>query len=82
LAFVLESTFVGLFFFVWERLINVKHLFVTLLLALVANLSALWFLVANGWLQKPIGADFNFETMRLEMVCFSELVLNPVAQVK
>ncbi len=46
------------------------------------NLSALWILVANGWMQNPIASDFNFETMRMEMVSFSELVLNPVAQVK
>lgn len=51
-------------------------------MALGSNLSALWILVANGWMQNPIAADFNFETMRMEMVSFSELVLNPVAQVK
>ncbi len=51
-------------------------------MALGSNLSALWILVANGWMQNPIASDFNFETMRMEMVSFSELVLNPVAQVK
>jgi cytochrome d ubiquinol oxidase subunit I len=55
---------------------------VTWLVALGSNLSALWILVANGWMQNPIASDFNFETMRMEMVSFSELVLNPVAQVK
>jgi cytochrome d ubiquinol oxidase subunit I len=50
--------------------------------ALGSNLSALWILVANGWMQNPIASDFNFETMRMEMLSFSELVLNPVAQVK
>ncbi len=45
-------------------------------------MSALWILVANGWMQNPIASEFNFETMRMEMVSFSELVLNPVAQVK
>ncbi|MGG1929113.1 cytochrome ubiquinol oxidase subunit I [Enterobacter soli] len=45
-------------------------------------MSALWILVANGWMQNPIASDFNFETMRMEMVSFAELVLNPVAQVK
>jgi len=50
--------------------------------ALGSNMSALWILVANGWMQNPIASEFNFETMRMEMVSFSELVLNPVAQVK
>lgn len=49
-------------------------------MALGSNLSALWILVANGWMQNPIAADFNFETMRMEMLSFSELVLNPVAR--
>ncbi len=82
MAFFLESTFVGLFFFGWDRLGKVQHMAVTWLVALGSNLSALWILVANGWMQNPIASDFNFETMRMEMVSFSELVLNPVAQVK
>lgn len=82
MAFFLESTFVGLFFFGWERLGKIQHLAVTWLVALGSNLSALWILVANGWMQNPVASEFNFETMRMEMVSFSELVLNPVAQVK
>ncbi|AIJ07147.1 MULTISPECIES: cytochrome ubiquinol oxidase subunit I [Edwardsiella] len=82
MAFFLESTFVGLFFFGWDRLGKVQHMMVTWLVALGSNLSALWILVANGWMQNPIASDFNFETMRMEMLSFSELVLNPVAQVK
>ncbi|PKH20573.1 cytochrome d terminal oxidase subunit 1 [Enterobacterales bacterium CwR94] len=82
MAFFLESTFVGLFFFGWDRLSKVQHMAVTWLVALGSNMSALWILVANGWMQNPIAADFNFETMRMEMLSFSELVLNPVAQVK
>ncbi|MFG1174995.1 cytochrome ubiquinol oxidase subunit I [Erwiniaceae bacterium CAU 1747] len=82
MAFFLESTFVGLFFFGWDRLGKVQHMAVTWLVALGSNLSALWILVANGWMQNPIASEFNFETMRMEMVSFSELVLNPVAQVK
>jgi cytochrome d ubiquinol oxidase subunit I len=82
MAFFLESTFVGLFFFGWDRLGKVQHLAVTWLVALGSNMSALWILVANGWMQNPIASEFNFETMRMEMVSFSELVLNPVAQVK
>lgn len=82
MAFFLESTFVGLFFFGWDRMSKVQHMAVTWLVALGSNLSALWILVANGWMQNPIASDFNFETMRMEMVSFAQLVLNPVAQVK
>ena len=82
MAFFLESTFIGLFFFGWERLSRRQHFAVTFLTALGSNLSALWILVANGWMQNPIGAEFNFETMRMEMVSFADLFLNPVAQVK
>jgi cytochrome d ubiquinol oxidase subunit I len=73
---------VGLFFFGWERLSKRAHLAVTFLVALGANLSALWILVANAWMQNPVGAQFNFETMRMELASFKELFFNPVAQVK
>ncbi|HKJ77840.1 MAG TPA: cytochrome ubiquinol oxidase subunit I, partial [Gammaproteobacteria bacterium] len=82
MAFFLESTFVGLFFFGWERLSKVQHLAVTWLVALGSNLSAVWILIANGWMQNPVGAEFNYETMRMELASFSELIFNPVAQVK
>jgi cytochrome d ubiquinol oxidase subunit I len=82
MAFFLESTFVGLFFFGWDRLSKVKHLCVTWLVALGSNFSALWILVANGWMQNPVGADFNPTTMRMEMTSFAEIFFNPVAQVK
>ena len=81
-AFFLESTFVGLFFFGWDRLSKRQHLVSTWLVALGSNMSALWILVANGWMQNPVGSEFNFETMRMEMTSFAEVVLNPVAQVK
>jgi cytochrome bd ubiquinol oxidase subunit I len=82
MAFFLESTFVGMFFFGWDRLTKTQHLASTWLMAIGTNLSALWILVANGWMQFPAGAEFNFETMRMEMVSFGELIFNPVAQVK
>lgn len=82
MAFFLESTFIGLFFFGWDRLSKVQHLGVTFLTALGSNLSALWILIANGWMQNPVGAEFSYETMRMEMTSFAELVFNPVAQVK
>jgi len=82
MAFFLESTFIGLFFLGWERLSKRQHLTVTFLTALGSNLSALWILVANGWMQNPVGSEFSYETMRMEMTSFTELLLNPVAQVK
>ena len=82
MAFFLESTFIGLFFFGWDRLSKVKHLMVTFLTALGSNLSALWILIANGWMQNPVGSEFSFETMRMEMTSFADLLFNPVAQVK
>lgn len=82
MAFFLESTLVGLFFFGWDRLSKVQHLAVTWLVALGSNLSALWILIANGWMQNPVGAEFNYVTMRMEMTSFSEVIFNPVAQVK
>ena len=82
MAFFLESTFVGLFFFGWDRLSKVKHLMTTWLVAIGSNFSALWILVANGWMQNPVGSEFSYETMRMEMTSFAEVILNPVAQVK
>jgi cytochrome d ubiquinol oxidase subunit I len=82
MAFFLESTFVGLFFFGWNRLSKQAHLLTTFLVALGSNLSALWILVANAWMQNPVGAQFNPATMRMELVSFSDLFFNPVAQVK
>ena len=82
MAFFLESTFVGLFFFGWDRLSKVQHLAVTFLTALGTNLSALWILVANAWMQNPVGAEFNPVTMRMEMTSFADVFFNPVAQVK
>ena len=82
MAFFLESTFVGLFFFGWDKLGKGQHLLITWLVALGTNLSALWILVANGWMQNPVGADFNYETMRMELTSFGSLLFNPAAQVK
>ncbi|GAB1260849.1 cytochrome ubiquinol oxidase subunit I [Aurantivibrio plasticivorans] len=82
MAFFLESTFIGLFFFGWDRMSKVKHLVVTWCVALGSNFSALWILIANGWMQNPQGSVFNSDTMRMEMTSFADLLLNPVAQVK
>ena len=82
MAFFLEATFVGLFFFGWDKLTRVQHLVVTWLVALGSNLSALWILIANGWMQNPVGAAFNPDTMRMEMTSFYDVLFNPVAQAK
>lgn len=82
MAFFLEATFVGLFFFGWERLSARAHLTVTWLMALGTNFSALWILIANGWMQNPIGSAFNPDTMRMEVTDFMAVLFNPVAQAK
>tara|TARA_R110001583_G_scaffold171120_2_gene324608 strand:- start:5747 stop:7204 length:1458 start_codon:yes stop_codon:yes gene_type:complete len=82
MAFMLESTFVGMFFLGWDRLTKQQHLMATFLVAFGSNMSALWILIANGWMQNPVGAEFNYETMRMEMSNFAEVIFNPVAQVK
>jgi len=82
MAFFLESTFIGLFFFGWDKLSKRAHLATTFMVALGSNLSALWILVANGWMNNPAGSHFNVDTMRMELTSFSDLFFNPVAQVK
>jgi cytochrome bd ubiquinol oxidase subunit I len=82
MAFFLEGTFIGLFFFGWDRLSKGGHLTVTWLVALGSNLSALWILIANGWMQHPVGSFFNFHTMRMEVSDFVAVLFNSVAQAK
>jgi len=82
MAFFLEATFVGMFFFGWDRLSKVAHLVVTWLVAIGSNLSALWILIANGWMQNPVGASLNPQTMRMEVNDFYAVITNPVAQAK
>ena len=82
MAFFMEATFIGLFFFGWDRLSKVGHLIVTWLLAIATNLSALWILVANGWMQNPTGAWFNPDTLRMEVTSFYDVFFNDVAQAK
>ncbi len=82
MAFFLEATFVGLFFFGWDKLSKVGHLAATWCVALGSNFSALWILVANGWMQNPVGSALNPQTMRMEVTSFFDVVFNPVAQAK
>jgi len=79
LAFFLESTFVAVMFFGWNKVSKRFHLASTWLVAVGANLSALWILVANGWMQNPTGMVFNPDTARNEMVSFWEVLFNEVA---
>jgi cytochrome d ubiquinol oxidase subunit I len=82
MAFFLEATFVGLMFFGWNRLSRLAHLFCTFMVAVGTNFSALWILVANGWMQNPVGAAFNPDTLRMEVTDFEAVLFNPVAQAK
>jgi cytochrome d ubiquinol oxidase subunit I len=82
MAFFMESTFIGMMVFGWERLTKVQHLLVTFLVALGSNLSALWILVANGFMQSPEGAAFNPATMRMELESFADLFFSHDAQSK
>ncbi|HWL82709.1 MAG TPA: cytochrome ubiquinol oxidase subunit I [Roseomonas sp.] len=82
MAFFLEATFVGLFFFGWDRMSKLGHLATAWAVAAGSNFSALWILIANGWMQNPVGASFNPATMRMEIDNFFAVVVNPVAQAK
>ena len=82
MAFFLEATFVGIFFFGWDKLSKRGHLATTWLVAIGSNFSALWILIANGWMQNPVGAAFNPQTMRMEVTDFGAVLTNPVAQAK
>ncbi len=78
-AFFLEATFFAVMFFGWNRVSKKFHLFSTWMVAIGSNLSALWILVANGWMQFPTGMAFNPDTARFEMKNFFEVVFSPYA---
>ena len=82
MAFFMEATFVGLFFFGWDKLSKRGHLATTWAVAIGSNFSALWILIANGWMQNPVGSAFNPQTMRMEVTDFFAVLMNPVAQAK
>ena len=79
MAFFLESTFIAVIFFGWNKVSRGFHLTATWLTAIGANLSALWILVANAWMQYPVGTAFNPETARQEMTSFWDVLFSPVA---
>jgi cytochrome d ubiquinol oxidase subunit I len=78
-AFFLEATFFAVMFFGWDRVSKKFHLFSTWMVAVGSNLSALWILVANGWMQFPTGMVFNPDTARFEMQDFWAVLFSPVA---
>ena len=79
MAFFLESTFIAVMFFGWNKVSKKFHLASTWLVAIGSNLSALWILVANAWMQNPVGMTFNPDTARNEMMSFWQVLFNPVA---
>lgn len=81
-AFFLEATFFAVMFFGWDRVSKGFHLFSTWMVAIGSNLSALFILVANGWMQYPVGMVFNPDSARFEMQNFWEVLLSPVAVAK
>ena len=78
-AFFMEATFFAVMFFGWEKISPKVHLASTWFVAIGSALSALWILIANAWMQHPVGMEFNPDTVRHEMTDFWALVLNPVA---
>ena len=78
-AFFMESTFVAVMFFGWKKVSPGFHLASTWLTGLGATISAWWILVANAWMQYPVGCEFNPDTMRNEMASFAEVALSPFA---
>ena len=79
LAFFMEATFVSIMFFGWNRVSKRAHLASTWLVFVGASLSAFWILVANAWMQYPVGMEFNPETVRNEMTNFWKVAFSPVA---
>ena len=78
-AFFMESTFFAVMYFGWDKVSKKFHLASTWLTAIGANLSAVWILIANSWMQFPVGMQFNPDTARSEMVDFWSVVFSPVA---
>lgn len=79
MAFFIESTFIAVMFFGWNKVSKKFHLVSTWLVAIGANLSALWILIANGWMNYPVGMVFNPDTARNEMMNFWDVILSPFA---
>ncbi len=78
-AFFIEATFFAVMFFGWDRTSKGFHLFSTWMVAMGASLSACWILVANAWMQHPVGMGFNPDRARFEMESIAEVLFSPVA---
>lgn len=78
-AFFMEATFISIMFFGWKKVSKGFHLAATWLTVFGATISALWILVANAWMQYPVGMEFNPDTVRNEMIDFWSILLSPVA---
>jgi cytochrome d ubiquinol oxidase subunit I len=81
-GFFLAAVLFGPFWLGWDKLGKYQHLLLTWLMVLALNLSAYWVLMANGWLQNPLGAEFNYQSYRMELTDFNQLLTNPAAQAK
>ena len=81
-AFFLEATFFAVMFFGWNRVSRRFHLVSTWMVFIGSNISALWILVANAWMQNPVGIEFNPMTARNEMSDFWAVLLSPTAMSK
>ncbi len=79
MAFFLESTFIAVMFFGWNRVSKKFHMLSSWFVAFGSNLSALWILVANAWMQNPVGMKFNPDSARNEMENFAEVLFSPTA---
>lgn len=82
LAFFMEATFIAVMFFGWGKVSKGFHLASTWLTIIGATVSAVWILVANAWMQHPVGMEFNMDTMRSEMVDFWAVAFSPMAMNK
>ena len=81
-SFFLAAVFFGPYWFGWERLGKYQHLMVTWVIVLAVNASAYWILLANGWMQNPVAASFNYQSYRIELSDFAALLTNPAAIAK
>lgn len=81
-AFFMEATFVAVMFFGWNKVSRGFHLASTWLVAVGVSLSALWILVANAWMQNPVGMEFDPAQMRNVMDDFTAVAFNAVAMNK
>jgi len=82
LAFFMEATFIAIMFFGWDKVGKKTHLMATWLTSIGTMISAWWILVANSWMQHPVGMNFNPDTVRNEMMDFFTVAFQPTAVIK